>query len=119
MARLFETIPVDTDYEKSETLSMSPIVGINNFLKKNGLIPPASKISILPTAQISKPFPNVLITDMRNPWTNHRCADSPSSRIEILISNYYFARTTDKLPQNFTHKNPVYYKISLWKYCLL
>ena len=44
MARLFETIPVDADYEKSETLSMSPIVGINNFHKKSGLIPPAPKI---------------------------------------------------------------------------
>ena len=40
---------VDTDYKKSETLSISPIVGINNFHKKPGLIPPAPKISILPT----------------------------------------------------------------------
>ena len=69
MARLFETIPVNTDYEKSETLSMSPVIGINNFHKKPDLIPPAPKISILPTSQKPKPVPNVLTTDMRNPWT--------------------------------------------------
>ena len=48
-ARLFS---VDTDHDKSETISMSPIIGINNFhKKKTGLILPAPKISILPTSQ--------------------------------------------------------------------
>ena len=37
--------------------------------QKTGLIPPAPKISVLLTSQISKPVPNVLTTDIRNPWT--------------------------------------------------
>ena len=92
--------------------------------KNTDLIPPAPKISILPTLQISKPVPNVLTTDMRNSWTNHRCAE-----FQILDWNSNFqsplARTTDKLLQNFTHKKPftikfiyeniVYYKISFIK----
>ena len=42
---------VDTDHDKSEIISMSPIIGINNFLKETGLILPPPKISILPTSQ--------------------------------------------------------------------
>ena len=71
--------------KNSETLSMSPIVSINNFHKKAGLIPPAPKISILPTSQISKPVPNVLTTDIQNSSTITSMSETPSSQIEILI----------------------------------
>ena len=44
------------------------IDSIDKLKQKSGPIPPAPKISILPTAQISKPVPNILTTDIRAPF---------------------------------------------------
>ena len=89
------------------------IVGINK--QKPGLIPPAPKTSILPTFQISKPVPNVLTTDMRNPWTTPSMLPKLHPSDENSNFQLLFARTTNKFLQNFIHKNHVYYKISFIK----
>ena len=90
------------------------IVGINK--QKPGLIPPAPKTSNLPTFQISKPVPNVLTTDMRNPWTTPSMLPKLHPSDENSNFQLLFARTTNKFRKRFRRKRPSLFKSAQWHF---
>ena len=85
------------------------IVGIDKLEQKPGLIPPAPKISILPTSQISKRVPNILNTNMRNSWTTPSMTEF--SKLSDQNSNLQLLPAKTSLTSN--------YKISFIKIRLL
>ena len=109
---LFMTISVDRTTKSPKHSIVLPNSQYRQTATKTGLIPPAPKISILPTSQISKAAPNVSTTDMRNPRTNHRCA-----KLQILDwnSNFQLPSCSDHrevTTKFYSQKKNIYCKIS-------
>ena len=86
---------------------MSPIIGINNFHKKNR-----------PDSTSAENIDSPNFTNIEKVYA-HSSDKHQYAGFQILDWNSNFqsplVRTSDKLLRIFTHKDPVYYKVSLKK----
>ena len=95
------SLPYDTDHDKPETISMSPIIGINNFHKETGLILPAALN--IDSPNFTKPGMASTCTQNRSHARETPTKNTSTPQVQNMKTcpkslNYRYAQSLDKPP---------------------